>query len=95
MPYALTFNICEIYEKRFDTVSNALTSYRQIQANIGWGLQLFPVRLRGQANSTLVDLYPGITVQVATLELESMWEWELGDDLDMRQVLKKQYRTMV
>lgn len=95
MPFILSFKIQETLEKHFDTVSDALASYEQIQKSIGCSLELFDARLIRVEKNTFVDLYPGITVQEATSELESVWMWEPEDRLKIRPMLKSRYHTGV
>lgn len=94
MPYVLSFKNLDTFEKTFDIVEAALVNYEQVQNKVGCDQELSSARLRDVGRKTFVDLHPGIAVQEATDELESVWEWEPADSLKIRPVLKKRYRTI-
>ncbi|MNM47915.1 hypothetical protein D3C81_588900 [compost metagenome] len=92
MPYVLSFTHLGSHEKSFDTVSDALTFYEDIQ-KIGIAGLNYSDQLRCHEKGTFVTLFPGISVQIATFELESVWEWEPEDRLKIRPKLKQRYQT--
>lgn len=93
MPYVLSFKFQNIQEERFDTVSDALASYQQLQQQFGYGLELLEARLVCNERNTFVDLSPEVTLEAVSEELESVWRWDPEDRLKIRPVLKERYQA--
>lgn len=91
MPYVLSLTQSGNDGKHFDTVSDAVAFYEKPQ-NEGALLSCW-TELKCPRKNTFVHLFPGISVQMAEDELESVWEWEPEDRLKIRPRLKMRYRT--
>ncbi len=89
MPYILSLEAPNLGEHHFDSVSQAITFYDEL-LNRG-AAPNSDAKLLNPKQGTYVLLHPGITVQTATLELESVWEWAPEDPLKIRPVLKERY----
>lgn len=92
MPYVLSIEARASCEHHFDSVDQAITFYDRLVRDENRDA-IFRVTLRSSRQGTHVDLYPGMTPQSATLELETVWEWAPDDRLKIRPVLKERYRT--
>lgn len=91
MPYILTVEALESREHYFDSVAQAITFYSELQLGEETANR-FGAKLRNPTQGTHLDVYPGVTVQSATQELESVWEWAPEDQLKIRPFLKERYR---
>ena len=78
MPYILTVKSLDPCERHFDTVGQAITFYDGLKLSEGTAVH-FDANLQNPTQGTHVDLYPGITIQSAIQELESVWEWAQED----------------
>lgn len=93
MPYVLSLSDQEGSDRHFQSVTDAMAFYETLQSHEGGSRLNGSEELRCSERNTFVTLFPGLSVQTVTSELESVWEWAPEDRLKIRPILKERYRV--
>ena len=91
MPYVLSFDGQEENTTVFDHESDAIAHYEAVLFDTGD--HFHNAKLTCTERNTFVSMFPGITGETVTSELETVCEWAPEDRLKIRPVLKERYRT--